>query len=115
MTMIRMKTCLPVQVDSTSLADLKAELYRKKGEAERNKQKGNYRPEKVGHNLNIGYCTFVNFTLYTEHCTTLHCTQRTAHWTLHTLYHSLAIYTEVTFVSVTLVEAGPSGGGPAVV
>ena len=25
------------------------------------------------------------------------------------LYHSLAIYTEVTFVNVTLVEAGPSG------
>ena len=32
-----------------------------------------------------------------------------------TLYHGLAIYTEVTFVSVTLVEAGPSGSRPAVV
>ena len=32
-----------------------------------------------------------------------------------TLYHGLAIYTEVTFVNVTLVEAGPSGGRPAVV
>ena len=31
------------------------------------------------------------------------------------LYHSLAIYTEVTFVNVTLEEAVPSGGGPAVV
>ena len=31
------------------------------------------------------------------------------------LYHGLAIYTEVTFVSVILVEVGPSGGGPAVV
>ena len=31
------------------------------------------------------------------------------------LYHGLAIYTEVTFVNVTLVEAGSSGGGPAVV
>ena len=30
-------------------------------------------------------------------------------------YHGLAIYTEVTFVSVTLVESVPSGGGPAVV
>ena len=36
----------------------------------------------------------------------------TAHYT--TLYHGLAIYTEVTFVNVTLLEAGPSGGGPAV-
>ena len=33
----------------------------------------------------------------------------------YSLYHGLAIYTEVIFVSVTLVEAGPSGGGPAVV
>ena len=32
-----------------------------------------------------------------------------------TLYHGLAINTDRTFVSVTLVEAGPSGGGPAVV
>ena len=31
------------------------------------------------------------------------------------LYHGLAIYTEVTFGNVTLVEAGPSGGRPAVV
>ena len=31
------------------------------------------------------------------------------------LYHGLAIYTEVTFVSVTLVEAVSSGSGPAVV
>jgi len=36
-----------LQVDATSLADLKAELFRKKGEAVKNKQKGNYRPEKV--------------------------------------------------------------------
>ena len=33
----------------------------------------------------------------------------------YSLYHGLAIYTEVTFVNVTLVEAGPSGGRPAVV
>jgi len=33
-------------VDATSLADLKAELFRKKGEAVKNRQKGNYRPEK---------------------------------------------------------------------
>jgi hypothetical protein len=32
-----------------------------------------------------------------------------------TLYHGLAIYTEVTFVNVTLVEAVPSGSRPAVV
>ena len=32
-----------------------------------------------------------------------------------TLYHGLAINTEITVVSVTLLEAGPSGGGPAVV
>ena len=31
------------------------------------------------------------------------------------LYHGLAIYTEVTFVNVTLVEARPSGGRPAIV
>ena len=31
------------------------------------------------------------------------------------LYHGLAIYTGVTFVNVALVEAGPSGGRPAVV
>lgn len=37
-----------LQVDSASLADLKAELFRKKGEAHKNKQKGNYRPEKTG-------------------------------------------------------------------
>ena len=37
-----------LQVDSSSLADLKAELFRKKGEAHKNKQKGNYRPEKTG-------------------------------------------------------------------
>ena len=36
-----------LQVDATSLADLKAELYRKKGEAVKNRQKGNYRPEKA--------------------------------------------------------------------
>ena len=35
------------QVDATSLADLKAELHRKKGEATKNRQQGNYRPEKV--------------------------------------------------------------------
>ena len=35
--------------------------------------------------------------------------------THYALYHGLAIYTEVTFVNVTLVEAVPSGGGPAVV
>ena len=33
----------------------------------------------------------------------------------YALYHGLAIYTEVTFVNVTLLEAGPSGGRPAVV
>ena len=33
----------------------------------------------------------------------------------YTLYHGLALYTEVTFVNVTLVEAGTCGGGPAVV
>eukprot|EP00092_Neocalanus_flemingeri_P004406 GFUD01004739.1.p1 GENE.GFUD01004739.1~~GFUD01004739.1.p1 ORF type:complete len:661 (+),score=257.13 GFUD01004739.1:92-2074(+) len=36
-----------LQVDATSLADLKAEVYRKKGEAVKNRQKGNYRPEKA--------------------------------------------------------------------
>jgi len=36
-----------LQVDATSLADLKAELHRKKGEATKNRQQGNYRPEKV--------------------------------------------------------------------
>lgn len=36
-----------LQVDATSLADLKAELHRKTGEARRNRQQGNYRPEKV--------------------------------------------------------------------
>jgi len=35
-----------LQVDNTSIADLKAELFRKKGEAVKNRQKGNYRPEK---------------------------------------------------------------------
>ena len=38
---------LYLQVDATSLADLKAELHRKKGEATKNRQQGNYRPEKV--------------------------------------------------------------------
>ena len=33
----------------------------------------------------------------------------------YTLYHGLAIYTEVTFVNVTLVEAVLSGSRPAVV
>ena len=33
----------------------------------------------------------------------------------YSLYYGLAIYTEVTFVNVTLVEAVPSGGGPAVI
>ena len=33
----------------------------------------------------------------------------------YSLYHGLAIYTEVTFVNVTLVESGPSGDTPAVV
>ena len=36
-----------LQADSTSLADLKAELHRKKGEAQNNKVKGNFRPEKA--------------------------------------------------------------------
>ena len=36
-----------LQADSTSLADLKAELHRKKGEAQTNKVKGNFRPEKA--------------------------------------------------------------------
>ena len=36
-----------LQVDATSLADLKAELFRKKGEAVKNKLQGNYRPEKA--------------------------------------------------------------------
>ena len=31
------------------------------------------------------------------------------------LYHGLAICTEVTFVNVTLVEEGPSGGGLALI
>ena len=39
---------LPDQVDATSLADLKAELFKKKNEAQKNRQQGNYRPEKVG-------------------------------------------------------------------
>ena len=69
MTTIRMTTRLPVQVDSTSLADLKAELYRKKGEAEKNKQKGNYRPEKVQPE---------HWRLYTAHCT-LHIELYTLH------------------------------------
>jgi hypothetical protein len=34
-------------VDATSLADLKAELFKKKGEAKKNEQQGKYRPEKV--------------------------------------------------------------------
>ena len=33
----------------------------------------------------------------------------------YSLYHGPANYTEVTFVNVTLVEAVPSDGGPAVV
>jgi len=37
-----------LQADSTSLADLKAELQRKKAEAATNKLKGNFRPEKAG-------------------------------------------------------------------
>jgi len=36
-----------LQADSTSLADLKAELHRKKGEAKSNKIRGNFRPEKA--------------------------------------------------------------------
>ena len=32
-----------------------------------------------------------------------------------TLYHGLAIYTELIFVNVSVVEAVPPGGGPAVV
>ena len=37
-------------------------------------------------------------------------------WVIYlTLYHDLAIYTEVTFVNVTLVEAASSGGGLAIV
>jgi len=35
-----------LQADATSLADLKAEMVRKKAEAVQNKQKGNFRPEK---------------------------------------------------------------------
>ena len=35
-------------MDATSLADLKAELFKKKNEAQKNRQQGNYRPEKVG-------------------------------------------------------------------
>ena len=31
----------------------------------------------------------------------------------NSLYHGLAIYTEVTFVNLTLIKAGSSGGGPA--
>ena len=60
-----------------------------------------------------------------------HCTMHNAHFTMYnanntfqaencapdivSLYHGLAIYTEVTFVNVNLVEAVSSGGGPAVV
>jgi len=41
------KEAKKLQVDAGSLADLKAELFRKRGEAVKNRQKGNYRPEKV--------------------------------------------------------------------
>ena len=41
------KEAKKLQVDAGSLADLKAELYRKRGEAVKNRQKGNYRPEKT--------------------------------------------------------------------
>ena len=40
------KNAKRLTADSTSLADLKAELHRKKGEAHNNKVKGNFRPEK---------------------------------------------------------------------
>ena len=41
------KNAKRLTADSTSLADLKAELHRKKGEAHNNKVKGNFRPEKL--------------------------------------------------------------------
>ena len=41
------KNAKRLTADSTSLADLKAELHRKRGEALNNKVKGNFRPEKV--------------------------------------------------------------------
>merc|ERR1719215_2577386 len=40
------KNAKRLTADSTSLADLKAELHRKKGEAHNNKVKGNFRPER---------------------------------------------------------------------
>ena len=40
------KDVIYLQADATSLADLKAEMVRKKAEATQNRQKGNYRPEK---------------------------------------------------------------------
>jgi len=42
------KETIHLQADATSLADLKAEMVRKKVEALQNRQKGNYRPEKKG-------------------------------------------------------------------
>ena len=42
------KETIHLQADATSLADLKAEMVRKKAEALQNRQKGNYRPEKKG-------------------------------------------------------------------
>ena len=70
-------------------------------------------------------CT-VELYVWCEHCTagTVSCVQCTGFskqcsiycTSVHySLYNGLAIYTEVTFVNVTLVEAVPSGGGPAVV
>ena len=44
------KEVLHLQADATSLADLKAETVRKKAEAVKNRQQGNYRPEKSGEN-----------------------------------------------------------------
>ena len=41
------KNAKRLTADSTSLADLKAELHRKKGEAASNKVKGNFRAEKI--------------------------------------------------------------------
>ena len=41
------KNAKRLTADSTSLADLKAELHRKRGEAQNNKVKGNFRPEKA--------------------------------------------------------------------
>ena len=65
------------------------------------------------HSINFTVC-ISQYAFHSMHNTV--CISQFAFHSMHfTLYHGLAIYTEVTFVNVTLVEAVLSGSGPAVV